>query len=87
MPKLTRAAIIITAISGVLVFVSKDTGRMLTTEGDLLVWRVPFSRLVIRVPDWVAPIQHLALLSLLVVIALWVSVGMKTMKRSPRTKE
>src|SRR3954470_12017002 len=40
MTRLTRAAIIMTAISGVLIFVFLDVGRMLTTRGDFLVWTV-----------------------------------------------
>ena len=44
---------------------------MLTTEGDLLVWRVPLSQLFIRIPDGAGFLLHLPPLSLFVVIVLW----------------
>ena len=87
MTELIRAAVIVTGISGARVFVSMDIGRMLTTEADVLVWRVPLSRLFIRIPDWLAPIQHLAVLSLLIVIVLWVAVALTMMKRALNKKQ
>jgi hypothetical protein len=74
--KLTRVAIIVTAISAVLILLSKDIGRMLTTEGDILVWRVPFSRLFVRVPDGAGFLILLPPVSLFVVIVLWGFVAM-----------
>jgi hypothetical protein len=77
--KLTRAAIIVTAIAAVLILLSKDVGHMLTTEGDLLVWRVPFSQLFIRVPDGAGFVVLLPPLSLFVVIVLWGFVAMTSL--------
>jgi hypothetical protein len=74
--KLTRVAIIVTAISAVLILLSKDIGRMLTTEGDILVWRVPFSQLFVRVPDGAGFLILLPPVSLFVVIVLWGVVAM-----------
>jgi hypothetical protein len=74
--KLTRAAIIVTAISALLILLSKGIGRMLTTEGDILVWRVPFSRLLVRVPDGAGFLILLPPVSLFVVIVLWGVVAM-----------
>jgi hypothetical protein len=76
MTRLTRAAIIVTAISAVLILLSKDIGRMLTTDGDVLVWRVPFSRLFVRIPDGAGFLILLPPLALFVVIVLWGFVAM-----------
>jgi hypothetical protein len=76
MTRLTRAAIIVTPIAAVLILLSKDVGRMLTTEGDLLVWRVPFSQVFIRVPDGAGFLILLPPLALFVVIVLWGFVAM-----------
>ena len=76
MTRLTRPAIIITAISAVVIFLTKDIGRMLTTQGDLLVWRVPFSQLFIRVPEGAAFLLLLPPLAFVVVIVVWGFVAM-----------
>ena len=80
--RLTRAAITVTAIVSVLLFTFRDIGLALTNANYCIVlWQVPFSRHVIRLPDWAFRIYRFgSLVSFLVVMILWFSVAVKVWK-------
>ena len=82
---LTRFAIIATCGLAGFLFLFAHVGKALTNQGDLTLWRPPFSHRVIQVPEWMWSATILgATAGPLILLVLWGSVGLRSWKARKR---
>jgi len=79
MKKLTRLAIFATCGLVLFLFFTNNLALALTTQGEFVMWRPPFSDRSRVVPDWTWGTVHLGdAAGVLIVAVLWCSVGLRT---------
>ena len=80
--RLRNVAIRVTIVVIAYWFLFWRTVRSLTTAGDFLLWRPPFSHRWIRLPDWLWPgVLLTGLASLAALIVLWSAVAVTSWRQ------